>query len=151
MKLLFRIALAAFALCLGVQDMAASNDSVLKASSVSVTLEAFSGRPDPTWLLTPAMTAELLQRLRALQAADDEPKSSDRLGYRGIRAELCEDEVNTTVLVVSHGHATLERQGQRAHYSDSRRELESWLVRTGASHLSADLVGYVMKEIETTR
>lgn len=131
--------------------MVASDNATLTANRVSVTLEIFSGRPDPTWSLPPEMTAELLRRLRALEATTDAPKSSDQLGYRGIHAELRGDEANTTMLFVSHGHATVVTPGQRTYYTDAGRELESWLARTGADHLSADVVRYVMKEIETAR
>ena len=52
------------------------------APEITMELDAFSGRPNPTWLLSPEEAAEVVERLRGL------PRTTDSLppavlGYRG--------------------------------------------------------------------
>jgi hypothetical protein len=47
------------------------------------TLHIYSGRPNPTWTLTPAQDAELRQRLGALQPTGQAFDEMGRLGYAG--------------------------------------------------------------------
>jgi len=127
--------------------MAASNKLLVNATSAVVTLDVFSGRPNPEWTLTPAMAADLSSRLGTLEATNETPKPFDGLGYRGMRVELHEQAGTTAVLNISHGYATLDQGGQHSRYSDPGRQLESWLTNTGSEHLSADVLRYVMDEI----
>jgi len=50
-------------------------------------------------------------------------------------------------LNISRGFATLDQGGRQTHYSDPGRQLESWLVHTGAERLSADVLRHVTEEI----
>jgi hypothetical protein len=53
------------------------------SGEVAVELDAFSGRPDPTWTLTPPEVRELARRLRDLPSTDGPLAPPGRLGYRG--------------------------------------------------------------------
>ena len=52
------------------------------APELTVELDAFSGRPNPTWTLTAAEAGEVLERLRGLPAASASIPDLG-LGYRG--------------------------------------------------------------------
>ncbi len=128
--------------------MAAPNDKpVTTASNVIVTLDVFSGRPNPTWSLAEGMTVEFLRRLHALDGSKSAPREFEDLGYRAVSAEFADETKGTVVVKVSRGIVTLDRAGQRVHYLDSGRQFESWLVNTGAAHLTPDILRYVTGEI----
>lgn len=134
-------------LTLGVHSMAAAADKpVINASSAAVTLDVYSGRPNPTWPLSETMTAELLRRLGALNASSVDVADFDGLGYRAVQAEFTGEPKGTGVSA-SRGIVTLDQAGQRFRYADPGRQFELWLVNTGADHLPSDLLQYVTKEI----
>lgn len=51
---------------------------------MEVELDVFSGRPNPSWSLSPAEEKELLRRLSGLPPTDSLPTPAD-LGFRGFR------------------------------------------------------------------
>jgi hypothetical protein len=148
MKVCLRVSLVIFLLTWGMHAMAAPDDKpVTTASNVVVTLDVFSGRPNPTWSLAEGMTVEFLRRLRALDSSKAAPREFEDLGYRAVSAEFQDETKGTVVVKASRGMVTLDRAGQRVHYLDSGRQFESWLVNTGAAHLTPDILRYVTGEI----
>ena len=144
----WRVSLAVLFLTWGMHAMAAPDDKpVTTASNVVVTLDVFSGRPNPTWSLAEGMTVEFLRRLHALDGAKAAPREFEDLGYRAVSAEFQDETKGTVVVKASRGVVTLDRAGQRVHFLDSGRQFESWLVNTGAAHLTADILRYVTGEI----
>jgi lipoprotein-anchoring transpeptidase ErfK/SrfK len=128
--------------------MAAPNDKpVITASNVVVTLDAYSGRPNPTWSMAEGMTVEFLRRLHALDGSKAAPREFEDLGYRAVSAEFQDETKGTVVVKASRGIVTLDRAGQRSHYLDAGRQFELWLVNTGAAHLTPDILRYVTGEI----
>ena len=58
-----------------------------------VHLDIFSGRPDPTWILTPNDERELIERLQANPSIMLPVNASvGDLGYRGFVIELVKEE-----------------------------------------------------------
>ena len=51
---------------------------------MEVELDVFSGRPNPSWSLSPTEEEELVRRLSGLPPTDSVPTSVD-LGFRGFR------------------------------------------------------------------
>ena len=128
--------------------MAAPNDMpITTASKVVVTLDVYSGRPNPTWSLAEGMTVEFLRRLHALDGSKAAPREFENLGYRAVSVELQDETKGTVVVKASRGIVTLDRAGQRFHYVDAGRQFELWLVNTGATHLTPDILRYVTSEI----
>lgn len=125
---------------------AAAEKPVLNVSSAAVTLDVYSGRPNPIWSLSASMTAELVRRLGALTTSSADVADFDGLGYRAVQAELVGDPKGT-VVIASRGVVTLDQAGERFRYADPGRQFELWLVNTGADHLPSDLLQYVTKEI----
>jgi hypothetical protein len=144
----WRVSLAILFLTWGMHAMAAPNDKpVITASNVVVTLDVFSGRPNPTWSLSEGMAVEFLRRLHALDGAKAAPREFEDLGYRAVSAEFQDETKGTVAVKVSRGVVTLDRAGQRVHFLDTGRQFELWLVNTGAVHLTADILRYVTGEI----
>lgn len=131
----------------GVQAMAADADStIVENAPATVTLDVFSGRPNPTWSLSDAATAELLDRLRGLAPAAGAPAAFDGLGYRAIHAELRQGG-QAIAVIAARGGVICERGGKTTHYADSGRQFELWLVNTGAGHAPPEVLSYVAGEI----
>ena len=58
-----------------------------------VTVDLFSGRPNPSWIVNDARGDELLKRIAAEKQVISKPLNGyDGLGFRGIRIEMLSDE-----------------------------------------------------------
>jgi hypothetical protein len=144
----WRVSLAVLFLTWGMHAMAAPNDKpVTSASNVVVTLDVYSGRPNPTWPLAEGMTVEFLRRLHALDGSKAAPREFEDLGYRAVSVELQDETKGTVVVKASRGIVTLNRAGQQFHYVDAGRQFELWLVNTGGAHLTPYILQYVTGEI----
>jgi hypothetical protein len=148
MKVSWRVSFAILFLTWGMHAMAAPNDKpVTTASNVVVTLDVYSGRPNPIWSMAEGVAGEFLRRLYALEGSTAAPRDFENLGYRAVRAEFQDETKGTVVVRASRGIVTLDRAGQRVHFLDAGRQFESWLVNTGAAHLTPELLRYVTGEI----
>lgn len=92
----------------------------------TVTLLIFSGRPDPVWELAPGEVAELMPQLLEFESALE----LSALGYRGFMVQSDEPSMPRKVIV---------RQSPK---------LERFLLRTGARHLSPEILLIVEEAIE---
>jgi len=148
MKLSRRVSLAVLFLTWGMHAMAAPADEpITAASNVVVTLDVFSGRPNPTWTLADGLPVEFLRRLQSLDVSKAVPRDSKDLGYRAVSAEFLDQTKGAVTVKASQGVVTLDRGGQQSHYVDAGRQFELWLVNTGAAHLTPDILRYVTGEI----
>jgi hypothetical protein len=74
---------ALLSLILSVCISCSSNNAKQKMK-ISVELDVFSGRPNPSWELNPSESGELLKQLSPLPEADkNKAEFNDGLGYRG--------------------------------------------------------------------
>ncbi|HYI12422.1 MAG TPA: hypothetical protein VEK57_25435 [Thermoanaerobaculia bacterium] len=93
-----------------------------------ITLNIYSGRPNPRWVLSEEQTAELRERLSAAAdnlTADAPPGSLQGLGYRGFEVRLHDDAPPLHV----HG-GVVGTPGVSANLADDGRELERFLLGT---------------------
>lgn len=93
----------------------------------TVTLLIFSGRPDPVWELTSGEVAEFVPQLLKFESAVGELSG---LGYRGFMVQSDDPDMPRKVIV---------RRSPK---------LERFLLRTGASHLSPEILTIVEEAIE---
>jgi hypothetical protein len=98
-----------------------------------VTLDIFSGLPNPTWELSEQETQELMSRLEALPRTEKivEPPT---LGYRGIVVEGGSDRLDGPLRIYRGTIAAPD--GAR---SDPDRSLETWLLETADPPLDEDI------------
>jgi hypothetical protein len=152
MKKLWRFALAVLFIVSGINVMATpSQKPAIKASNAVVTLDVYSGRPNPTWSLSGAVAAELLRRLQSLEASEVGPPEFDGLGYRAVRAELRAQAKTAAVVIASRGVVTVEQAGERFCFADTGRQFELWLVNTGTGEIPPEVLQYVTGEIAKPR
>src|SRR2546423_1095296 len=91
-----------------------------------VTLDIFSGRPNPRWFLDDAATAELRDRIyRKPSTISAAPPGVGGLGYRGLQVRF---ETEGAPIYVKGG--VVETLAGSPNLSDSGREIEKFLIET---------------------
>jgi hypothetical protein len=106
-----------------------------------VTLDVFSGRPNPEWALTPAEGVEFERRLAVLPPLSVAPADQAQpLGYRGFDVRGCPTPVRVFRGLVVNGGQT---------FADPGRRLERWLLDSGRGSLDPSLAAYVDSEISS--
>ena len=119
-------------------------------SGAKVTLNVYSGRPDPHWTLMAPEAAELLTKVKALAPAAITAAPNDNLGYRGFEVEVPGREADGPI-VVGGGFVTLGKPGARRSYVDAGRGVESWLADRAGGHIDASTLKYVTDTIAKAR
>ena len=122
--------------------------------AIRVTLGIFSGRPDPTWTLTPAQTIELRQRLAALPLTDQPFDDVEWFpsGYHGLTLLLPAAEGQPPQLVeVYKGIVRVETASQVTRLADEDHALERWLLTGGSGDDWSEFVGTILEELEIDR
>lgn len=119
---------AAVAWSLGRNPATAGSQQSRKVSpNVLVTLEVFSGRPNPSWALSPDEVRELTRRLQGLPPSRQSPAEGD-LGYRGFRILNNSSAAGVpSEIVFTKGVVTVRDENGTRHYTDAGG-IESWLV-----------------------
>ena len=119
----------------------------------TVELLVYSGRPNPHIVLDDAGQAELTRRLAALPVLDRAFEADDRLGYQGLRIAWPSSAAAREVHV-SRGHVQVREGSERLRtLSDTRRDLERWLLAVLGTQLPASdraLVAAIVTELDET-
>jgi hypothetical protein len=118
-------------------------------TSARVTMDVYSGRPNPEWNLSADQIAELRKRLSSPAApAKSDAKVSDDLGYRSMQV-LVKDANGENSITVSRGLVLQQIGANTKRHVDEQRALELWLLRTGEGTLSAELMQKTAAKIST--
>src|SRR5215472_2176226 len=123
------VGIIAVAVAWGQKNSATAGSGPLEKVSPNmlVTLEVFSGRPNPSWTLSADEEKEFLRRLQGLAPSARSP-SQGGLGYRGFRIINNSKEAQLpSEVVVANGIVTVRDDLGSHHYTDSNR-IESWLI-----------------------
>ena len=123
--------------------LSACGSSATNRGTATVTLDAMSGLPNPTWTLDANQVSDLVGQWDGL-AADTVIDYPSVLGYRGIVVDF-EDGSR---MWVSGGTAVDQSDGSREARSDADHSLELWLLGTGAGTVDASLLESIRAEIE---
>ncbi len=94
---------------------------------MEVELDVFSGRPNPSWSLSPAEEEELLHRLSGLPPTDSVPNPPD-LGFRGFRIVEPRREIR-----VVGGTVTISDEAGTRVLADTGG-MERWLAARARDH-----------------
>ena len=112
-----------------------------------VTLNVFSGRPNPSWLLSENDDAQLTERLASLQILTEKRPSGifGGLGYRGFSISRESDHAfGPMALTVHEGIA--DRQIAGPNMVDTTG-MEEWLAEQAAAHVAPEVMAYVREAI----
>ncbi len=90
--------------------------------------DVFSGRPNPSWELTPQQAQELAKRLTGLVPANRAPAQGG-LGYRGFTIANPDQMAGLPIQIsVSNGVIGLSENGRTTYYQDTNN-VEDWLIK----------------------
>lgn len=117
---------------------------------LNVTLDVFSGRPDPNWILTKDQTSNFLKnisRIKPMEKVHDNPDKV--LGYRGfiVEEKSIKDEplkrfeiYNGVIKVVTNELSYV--------LEDKDYQIEKWLLQNAYIHVDNSLFNFVKEEIK---
>ena len=120
----------------------------LKVVKAKVTLNIFSGRPNPTWALSSKDANQLLSKINELPKSNS-TSSLDGLGYNGFQVELTHSASPKSKIISDKGLVIYSNNGTNYYFSDSQRLVEKFLLKSGKSTLDSQLYQTVKAEIET--
>lgn len=107
---------------------------------MQVTIDMFSGRPNPTWRLPPSRSAELVERCRAMPTRSSTPTDGiARLGFRGI------DIVPESPAEMA-GRRLVDASTPAV--GDDEVDTVRWLLETAEVAVDDDLASALAEEIE---
>ncbi|HKO06788.1 MAG TPA: hypothetical protein VJ487_03665 [Alphaproteobacteria bacterium] len=112
--------------------------------TVFVTLDIFSGRPNPRWALDSAAASSLSKRLVALVTESGSPAEPPGLGYRGLLVDSEDGPRIETPIRIYRG--TVYRGVARL--ADPGRALERWLLATGKDAVPSEIMAALRAEFE---
>ncbi|OFW64031.1 MAG: hypothetical protein A2135_11450 [Actinobacteria bacterium RBG_16_67_15] len=140
-----RIVLLVLGVALAACGWEASGDGTASPPSrgtATVTLDVFSGVPNPTWVLDADQAAEFLSQWDDLSVATpiDYPAI---LGYRA----MVVDFANRSRIWVTNGVAVEDGPDGAFGRSDPERALELWLLDTGTGTVDPALLNSVRVEV----
>jgi hypothetical protein len=108
---------------------------------ITVEVDVFSGRPNPTWQLSAGEARTLLQMLDGTRSGDSrEPCAVPGLGYRGLNVKIV-GGANLSHWRVFDG--CVEQNGRA--FADPNANVESFILRSMPPDLKSDLAGILPK------
>lgn len=116
--------------------------------ALTVTLDVYSGRMNPSWKLSAADAREFLDRVERIDAEIAAKPASLRgtLGYRGFHVSGSPSKKIGHLSMFTH--AGILDVGQRSiAVFDAERGIEDWLLRTGRAHVKGALKKHVKEEL----
>ncbi len=138
--------LIAMALALLAGACGGDTGTAVPGERTAVSLGIFSGRPDPSWMLTDAQSAELSLRLGRLAPAFGVPQEGG-LGYRGFSISTSAAGKPDRILVAYRGAVAAPGPGSRSYLQDAARSVERYLLDTGRSQLAPEVIRAVEADL----
>lgn len=151
-----RCALAAVALALittsscGGADLSKRSEERPSPDAATVEVDLYSGRPNPSWPLTPEEVARLVERIDGLAPAADNVEPPGRLGYRGLRVRLQARGREIASAESFDEHLRFQDSAGPRHLADPGREIERWLLETGQGKIEPQVYETLRNEAEST-
>src|SRR5216684_3151115 len=113
-----------------------------------VTLDVFSGLPNPTWVLSEADSQKLVERINAVETVTAQKPSGavGGLGYRGFLLNRTPHSVQTHAAMHVH-EGIIDKGINEANLISRDREIESFLLGTAPDTVHADVRKLVASEL----
>ncbi len=132
-----------------------------------VTMDVFSGRPNPSWKLTPKEAEELAARIEG-QPVDGDVWQLPKLGFRNfiVEKDLTDrgEPISlpyrfrvgasaTQVVVSQHGAANISAQPSRSEPKDAATDADNarWLLETAKGQVSDEILNEVLASLTAER
>ena len=116
--------------------------------STTVTLNVFSGRPNPTFQLDDKQSDELAERLKGLQSFTEQRPSGafGGLGYRGF--SVSRSHTHPEGALDLRVHEGIVEQGLHAANLTDEAELEHWLAQLAQPHLAPEVAEHLSQVLQ---
>lgn len=105
---------------------------------MTVEMDIFSGRPNPTWELTPGQQEEFRKRVAGLPRQSTPARMFDGLGYRGLI--LRNPAAPGESYRVGFGWVAQGQTDAESTSIDEGRAVEKWLLSTGKGKIDERLL-----------
>lgn len=122
----------------------------LSPDAATVEADLYSGRPNPSWPLTPEEAVQLVQRVDGLAPAG-EKEYPGRLGFRGLRFRLYARGGEIASGESFDGHLRFQDSTGLRHLADPGGEVERWLFETGRGKVESQLYEALRNEAESSK
>jgi hypothetical protein len=126
------------------------NDINAKNNVLKVTLDVFSGRPNPTWTLTKEQTPLVLNNVSHIKTTTDDLQNYPEkiLGYRGfIVDEKTNKDLTSKKFEIYNGTIGAFFNDSSFFLKDKDFGLEKWLLQTAYNHVDNDTFDFVKEDI----
>ena len=117
----------------------------------TVTLDVFSGRPNPTWTLTKEQGLLFLNNISELKPTTENIQSYPEkiLGYRGfIVDQITNKDLTSKRFEIYNGAIKVLSNSSSYFLKDNNFPLEKWLLQIAYNHIDNDTFNFVKEEIE---
>ena len=109
---------------------------------LNITVQLFSGRPNPSWIIVDEEAFKFVEALRHLQPIFDTNNRQIRLGYQGLEVTIIEGKKIEEYFIFN---GRIFHEGKQ--FIDQKRVIELTLLQTGASRLDPQLLELIFSEI----
>jgi hypothetical protein len=133
----------------GGADLSKHAEERPSPDAATVEVDLYSGRPNPSWPLTPEEVARLVERVDGLEPAD-EAEPPGRLGYRGLRFQLHAQGREIASGESFEGHLRFQDSAGLRHLADPGGEVERWLLGTGEGKIEPQIYQILRDEAESS-
>jgi len=121
-----------------------------KDNILNVTLDVFSGRPNPTWTLTNEQTFLFLNDVSQIKTTTDNLQNYPEkiLGYRGfVVDEKGDKDLTLKSFDIYNGAIKVVSNDSSYFLKDKYFQLEKWLLQTAYNHIDNDTFNFVKEDI----
>jgi len=109
--------------------------------AVTVTLDLFSGRPNPEWSLSTDDARSLVDALRHLPISTDKPPTPPGLGYRGLVVRISGDQGDAEYRLFAGMAVSANRR-----LIDDGRALERGLLQSATTEIDPGLLKQLLDQ-----
>lgn len=115
-----------------------------------VTLNVFSGRPNPSWVLSDAQGSEMQERVQAVEQLSTHKPAGvvGGLGYRGFLVTRHATAPSGPLAMHIHGGIVDPGPGEASLVAGDRA-IETWLLGTGSGHVDPEVATHVQEHLRT--
>lgn len=116
----------------------------------NVTLDIFSGRPNPTWTLTKEPTLLFLNKISEIKPTTENIQSYHEkiLGYRGfIVDQITNKDLTSKRFEIYNGAIKVLSDSSSYFLKDKDFQIEKWLLQTAYNHIDNDTFNFVKEEM----
>ena len=122
-----------------------------KANEIfNITLDVFSGRPNPTWALTKEQTLLFLNKISEIKPTIENIQSYPEkiLGYRGfIVDQITHKDLTSKRFEIYNGAIKVLSNSSSYFLKDNTFQIEKWLLQTACNHIDNSTFNFVRDDI----